>query len=371
MAAITTRQTGTTGVDGVTRKNSPLTNTEIDTNFINLNNNKLESSWTGNTSIVTLGTVATGTWNATTISVAKGGTGLTSTPANGALDIGNGSGFTRTTLTGTTNRISVTNGAGSITLSTPQDIATSSNVQFGSLGVGTAASGTAGELRAPLGQITTLIVGTLTFGDSTVQSTAAIAPSAIPTTQVFGASGTFTVPANVTRLRVTVVGGGGGGSAGWQTGTGQCGDPIVYSSGGGGGSGGTAIGVYSVTPGQTYSVTVGSGGTGSNTGNGSAGTASSFGALLSATGGGAGSTFPSGGSGSSGVGSGGNLRNFTGSSFDIPPFVMGSGGATTTAAVQFSVASTTLRPGANGGGEYGSSGNNATGGVGGVVIVEY
>lgn len=148
MAAITTRQTGTTGVDGVTRKNSPLTNTEIDTNFINLNNNKLESSWTGNTSIVTLGTVATGTWNATTISVAKGGTGLTSTPANGALDIGNGSGFTRTTLTGTTNRISVTNGAGSITLSTPQDIATSSNVQFGSLGVGTAASGTAGEIRA-------------------------------------------------------------------------------------------------------------------------------------------------------------------------------------------------------------------------------
>lgn len=190
MAAITTRQTGTTGVDGVTRKNSPLTNTEIDTNFINLNNNKLESSWTGNTSIVTLGTVATGTWNATTISVAKGGTGLTSTPANGALDIGNGSGFTRTTLTGTTNRISVTNGAGSITLSTPQDIATSSNVQFGSLGVGTAASGTAGELRAPLGQITTLIVGTLTFGDSTVQSTAAFQLGAGQTWQNVTASRT-------------------------------------------------------------------------------------------------------------------------------------------------------------------------------------
>lgn len=37
MASITTRQTGTTGVGGVTRKNSPLTNTEIDQNFINLN----------------------------------------------------------------------------------------------------------------------------------------------------------------------------------------------------------------------------------------------------------------------------------------------------------------------------------------------
>jgi hypothetical protein len=44
MAAITTRQTGTTGVNGVTRKDAPLNNTEIDNNFISLNNNKLERS---------------------------------------------------------------------------------------------------------------------------------------------------------------------------------------------------------------------------------------------------------------------------------------------------------------------------------------
>jgi hypothetical protein len=44
MAAITTRQTGTTGVNGVTRKNLPLSNSEIDNNFINLNDNKLELS---------------------------------------------------------------------------------------------------------------------------------------------------------------------------------------------------------------------------------------------------------------------------------------------------------------------------------------
>lgn len=42
MAAITTRETGTTGTGGVTRKNLPLTNAEIDTNFININNAKLE-----------------------------------------------------------------------------------------------------------------------------------------------------------------------------------------------------------------------------------------------------------------------------------------------------------------------------------------
>lgn len=50
-----------------------------------------------------------------TVPVARGGTGLTSTPANGALDIGNGSGFTRTTLTAGSG-VSITNGSGSITI---------------------------------------------------------------------------------------------------------------------------------------------------------------------------------------------------------------------------------------------------------------
>lgn len=175
--ALTTRSTTGTGA---TVKGLPLTNAEIDNNFISLNDNKLETSWTGNTSIVTLGTIATGTWNATTIATTKGGTGLTSFTANGAvyasstsalttgtlpiagggtgtttaptsgtLLIGNsGGGYTSATLTGTSNRVTITNGSGAITLSLPQDIATTSNVQFGSLGIGTASSGTAGEIRA-------------------------------------------------------------------------------------------------------------------------------------------------------------------------------------------------------------------------------
>ncbi len=49
------------------------------------------------------------------VAVANGGTGLSSTPANGELDIGNGTGFTRTTLTAGTG-ISISNGAGSITI---------------------------------------------------------------------------------------------------------------------------------------------------------------------------------------------------------------------------------------------------------------
>jgi hypothetical protein len=49
------------------------------------------------------------------LAVAYGGTGLSTTPANGALDIGNGTGFTRTTLTAGTG-VTITNSAGGITI---------------------------------------------------------------------------------------------------------------------------------------------------------------------------------------------------------------------------------------------------------------
>lgn len=51
-----------------------------------------------------------------TLAVRAGGTGLSSTPVNGAIDIGNGTGFTRTTLTAGPG-ITITNGTGSITIS--------------------------------------------------------------------------------------------------------------------------------------------------------------------------------------------------------------------------------------------------------------
>lgn len=49
------------------------------------------------------------------VGFANGGTGLSTTPVNGALDIGNGAGFTRTTLTAGAN-ITITNASGSITI---------------------------------------------------------------------------------------------------------------------------------------------------------------------------------------------------------------------------------------------------------------
>jgi hypothetical protein len=100
---------------------------------------------------VAFGAVNLASTNAVTgiLPVANGGTG-DSSYTNGQLLIGNTTGntLTKATLTGTGSQITVTNGAGSITLSTPQNIATGSSVQFGSFGVGTAASGTTGEIRA-------------------------------------------------------------------------------------------------------------------------------------------------------------------------------------------------------------------------------
>ena len=51
-------------------------------------------------------------------------------------------------ITGTTNQITANVSTGNVLLALPQSVATTSNVQFGSFGVGTAASGTAGEIRA-------------------------------------------------------------------------------------------------------------------------------------------------------------------------------------------------------------------------------
>jgi hypothetical protein len=84
-----------------------------------------------------------------TVPIANGGTGLTTTPANGALDIGNGTGFTRTTLTGTASQVVVTNASGSITLSLPSTINVNTSGSAASLSATLAiASGGTGQTTA-------------------------------------------------------------------------------------------------------------------------------------------------------------------------------------------------------------------------------
>jgi hypothetical protein len=78
------------------------------------------------------------------ITAATAGTGISIT-GSGSITIDN-SGVT--SIAGTTDQIAASAGTGGVTLSLPQSINTTSNVRFNSLGIGTAASGTAGEIRA-------------------------------------------------------------------------------------------------------------------------------------------------------------------------------------------------------------------------------
>jgi hypothetical protein len=129
----------------------------------------------------------------------------------------------------------------------------------------------------------------VTFNDGSTQNTAFLGEQS----QLFTASGTFTTPANVSRVKITCIGGGGGAS-------------VTY--GGTGGNGGVAIGYYTVTPSTGYTVTVGTGGASVASGTtGGSGTTSSFASLISATGG-AGKV--ASGSPVSGTGSGGTILNY-------------------------------------------------------------
>ena len=133
-----------------TLNNMTLANVAVTSVSTAFPNNLLANSSVtlGNTTVAlggtatTLGNVtltnATVSSLSTAITVAQGGTGLTSTPANGALDIGNGTGFTRTTLTAGSG-ISITNGAGSISIATSGGAATS--IANGTSNVSIATSG--------------------------------------------------------------------------------------------------------------------------------------------------------------------------------------------------------------------------------------
>jgi hypothetical protein len=185
--------------------------------------------------------------------------------------------------------------------------------------------------------------------------------------QVYTGSAPFTVPAGVTRIRVRVVGAGGGGGRG--TGT---------NAAAGGGAGGYAEGWYDVTPGSTYMVTVGAGGSGATSPGaaGSPGGTTSFGDLLSATGGSGQSPLEAGGSGGYGVGGqinagGGDGLDATGGAPTMGGgggnSVFGGGGRAGTVAGGNAKAF-----GAGGGGSYGpGTPGNGGSGAHGVCIVEW
>jgi hypothetical protein len=205
----------------------------------------------------------------------------------------------------------------------------------------TAASGTATTQLATTAFVSAA-VGTVLSGFSNMQ--------------VFTSSGTFTVPAGVTKVKVTVVGAGGGGST---------------TTGGGGG--GAAIKIVSgLTPGGTVAVTVGTGGAGRAAGTttaGAVGGTSSFGAFCSASGGGGG-PWGQGIGALGGIGSDGDL-NIAGGATGYSDGTSGASIFGGSARKDYSSAPNGRNYG--GGGAGGESDGNAPGGSGanGVVVVEY
>jgi hypothetical protein len=165
------------------------------------------------------------------------------------------------------------------------------------------------------------------------------------------ASGNWTVPAGVSRIRVTAVGGGGGGGGFNST-----------ELSGGGGGGGTAVSYLAVTPGAVIPYVIAAGGTaGSGAGSGGGGGTTTWnGGTLSASGGAGGTAQTPGQGGDGGTASAGDilLSGMPGQSGAAADAGLGGG-------AQFGSASYGK------GGRGGKSGLGSTAGAPGVIYVEY
>lgn len=187
---------------------------------------------------------------------------------------------------------------------------------------------------------------------------------------VYTASSGWTAPAGVTKVKLRMVGGGGSGAS----------SASGSNPGGGGGGGAYVETVVTVTPGTTYTVTVGAGGS-----NNSAGTASSF-AGQTAGGGSAGGAGTSSAPGAGGAGGSGSI---TGAGIVVPggagSFGIyyssscvegGNGGGTPFASPVRAIGTPGTALAASpgllyGGGSTGCTGTGYANGGGGVVILEY
>ena len=141
----------------------------------------IKNTYAGQNSIVTLGTVTTGTWNASTITTNKGGTGLTSFTANGAV-------YASDSSTLTTGTLPVTSGGTGIT-------------SFGS-GIGTwLGTPSSANLAAAISDETgtgSLVFGTsptFTTGVTTGSTTFSVFNTTATTVNAFGAATTLTMGA--------------------------------------------------------------------------------------------------------------------------------------------------------------------------------
>lgn len=183
-----------------------------------------------------------------------------------------------------------------------------------------------------------------------------------PISQTFSTSGSFTVPAGVTSIKVEAWGAGGGGAGSTNN-----------SGGSGGGGGAYSTNISSVTPGQVISYTVGTGGAG-GAWNANSGTAGSSSTILTLTAsGGTGGTKNGGTAGTGGSASGGTtnkngVNGVIGVLYNGGNGGNGGNGATGGAGTNTSVGGNGNAPGGGGGGAYALYQSGGSGGNGQVVI---
>lgn len=103
----------------------------------------IASTYVGQTSITTLGTVTTGTWNASAIGAAYGGTGLTTIAANGIMQ-GNGTSAVSTIPPGAAGTVLVSDGTAA-SFDTLDNSSLSAGTYTNITGVGTLTAGTLGS----------------------------------------------------------------------------------------------------------------------------------------------------------------------------------------------------------------------------------
>lgn len=292
-------------------------------------------------------------------------------------------GFSYTFAAGITNLIM--NPAGTLatgTITMPASPADGMTITFSSTQTITSLTVNGNSGQSAIGAPTTLTAGAVVVLVYRLSATTWITQvntnssgaTGVPVLNVYTSPGTYTKPATVKAIKVTVIGGGGSG------GTAGVGSPTAFATaGGGGGGGGTSTIVYPAPslPGpQPYTV-------------GGAGATSSFGVapvtVISATAGGVGGSggFAAAG-GDGGAGSGGTLNSRGGggasASYAGGPSPVGVGGSGGSSSMGGGAAGraggTTGNVGnAYGGGGSGGGGNGPTpfaGGAGaaGVVIVE-
>jgi len=230
----------------VLRANTPggLTNTQLDANFTNLNNDKVETSYlsntfAGTTNITTLGTIATGTWSASTIAVNKGGTGVTTSTGTGSVVLSTSPTLVTPTLgvasATSINKVAITAPAtgSTLTIADGKTLTASNTLTFTGTDASSVAFGaggtvvyTANKLSALSATTSAELAGVISDETGTGKLTFATSPTF--TTSILTDSTTFAI-ANTTATTLNIGGAATTIAIGASTGTTTIGNSLVVT----------------------------------------------------------------------------------------------------------------------------------------------